>query len=255
MFTFSPSFATRVVQGPPRRINTRARSKGLHYKGLLVKTYPLHEAKILSKNGGRHVFAQYDAAERRQEASYWSIVRYTSPNKLQKLLIGQLALELPAQAPPELHPVAHSKPYHLSALLKPPSSIYAASRAEEPGKLAIFPPSSETWVRLHFAFARLTPELRLARQPKANKPKIVFVPTGRRLSAISSASSQRRRTSCLPLNFILPSPRLTPELRLARQPKANRPKIVFVPTGRRLSAIVRRQSNDGGPPCLTSLAS
>jgi hypothetical protein len=30
-----------------------------------VKTYPLHEVKILSKIGGRHVFAQYDAAERR----------------------------------------------------------------------------------------------------------------------------------------------------------------------------------------------
>jgi hypothetical protein len=29
--------------------------------------------------------------------------RYTSPNKIQKLLIGQLALELPAQAPPQNH--------------------------------------------------------------------------------------------------------------------------------------------------------
>jgi hypothetical protein len=180
MFTFSPSFATRVVQ---------------LFRGRQGASIQERDQKVFT-------IAQYDAAERRQEASYWSIVRYTSPNKLQKLLIGQLALELPAQAPPELHPVAHSKPYHLSALLKPPSSIYAASRAEEPGKLAIFPPSNETWVRLHFAFARLTPELRLARQPKANKPK-----------------------------------------------------IVFVPTGRRLSAIVRRQSNDGGPPCLTSLAS
>ena len=28
----SPSFATRVVQGPPKLINTRPLSKGLHYK-------------------------------------------------------------------------------------------------------------------------------------------------------------------------------------------------------------------------------
>jgi integrase len=28
----NPSFATRVVQGPPRLINTRPLSKGLHYK-------------------------------------------------------------------------------------------------------------------------------------------------------------------------------------------------------------------------------
>src|SRR6266481_5026741 len=35
----------------------------------------------------------------------------------------------------------------LHALLKPPSFIYAASRAEKPRKLAKFAPSSETWVR------------------------------------------------------------------------------------------------------------
>jgi hypothetical protein len=34
----------------------------------------------------------------------------------------------------------------LRALLKPPSCIYAASRAGEPEKLAKFAPSSESWV-------------------------------------------------------------------------------------------------------------
>jgi hypothetical protein len=52
----------------------------------------------------------------------------------------------------------------------------------------------------------------------------------------------------------LPSPpafaRLTPELRLARQLKPTWPKIAFVPFGRRLSAIVRRQTNGGGPSCF-----
>ena len=33
-----------------------------------MKTYPLHGVEILSKIGGRHVFAHYDPVERRQEA-------------------------------------------------------------------------------------------------------------------------------------------------------------------------------------------
>src|SRR5262252_6143067 len=37
-------------------------------KERVVKTSPLHGAEILSKIGGRHVFAQYDPVERRQEA-------------------------------------------------------------------------------------------------------------------------------------------------------------------------------------------
>jgi hypothetical protein len=40
-----------------------------------------------------------------KEHTYWSIVenrRYTAPNKLQKLLLAQLELELPAQFPPRI---------------------------------------------------------------------------------------------------------------------------------------------------------
>jgi hypothetical protein len=43
--------------------------------------------------------------------------------------------------------------------LKPPSFIYAASRAEEPDKLAKFPPSSETWVS---KLPRIEKKLRVA---------------------------------------------------------------------------------------------
>src|SRR6202022_743207 len=39
--------------------------------------------------------------------------RYTSPNKLQKLLIGQLALELPAQTPPRITSRRRLAPCHL----------------------------------------------------------------------------------------------------------------------------------------------
>src|ERR1700722_214656 len=49
--------------------------------------------------------------------------------------------------------------------------------------------------------------------------------------------------------------RLTPELRLAPPAKPAWSKIVFVPTGRRLSALVRRQSNVGGPPVYLQLHS
>src|SRR5580700_7745347 len=42
--------------------------------------------------------------------------------------------------------------------------------------------------------------------------------------------------------------RLTPELRLARQPRSQQGRIShFVSVGRRLSAIVRRRPNGGGP--------
>src|ERR1700722_4915621 len=104
------------------------------------------------------------------------------------------------------------------------------------------------------AFARLTPELRLAPPAKPAWSKIVFVPTGRRLSAIVRRQSN---VGGPPVYLQLHSSfaRLTPELRLAPPTKPAWSKIVFVPTGRRLSAIVRRQSNVGGPPVYLQLHS
>src|ERR1700722_8725214 len=49
--------------------------------------------------------------------------------------------------------------------------------------------------------------------------------------------------------------RLMPGLRLAPPAKPAWPKIVSVPAGRGLSAIVRRQSNVGGPPVYLQLHS
>jgi hypothetical protein len=107
----------------------------------------------------------------------------------------------------------------------------------------------ETGVRLPSppAFARRTPELRLARQPKASKVEnrlSVFC----RAKAVrhSSAPAERRRTHALRLRHWFA--RQTPELRLARQPKASKVETAFQSfAGRRLSAIVRPQPNVGGP--------
>jgi hypothetical protein len=54
------------------------------------------------------------------------------------------------------------------------------------------------------AFARLTPELRLAPPAKPAWPKIEFVPTGRRLSAIVRRQS-KSADLLFTFNFILPS--------------------------------------------------
>jgi hypothetical protein len=82
------------------------------------------------------------------------------------------------------------------------------------------------------AFARLTPELRLARQPKANQAECRVCSSRAKAVRHSSASSERRRTSCFAFAYF-PFARLTPELRLARQPKSQQvPKPHFVQSGK-----------------------
>ena len=100
------------------------------------------------------------------------------------------------------------------------------------------------------AFARRTPELRLARQPRAHEAGCRVLPHGRRLSAIVRRRPNVGGPFCVSVP-ISAFARLTPELRLARQPKAHEAGCRLLPHGRRLSAIVRRRPNVGGPFCVS----